>query len=263
MNKIAMISLSAVGSTALFAVSFIGFAKLNGVPLHSLPVIGGMFPAEEQEPSHGQDSTPLPAPPVDEHAPEPAHETNNHGTQPVAKPLEPTTVARTEPARAGIFDLLDADSLYSKDELKSLADSLRVKNREVDLRATELDRREDLLTDRLAALDERRRTMDEFAARLDARERELKAREAEAGRDAKTGAAAEGSSLPAADLSEFFNDGETEVLVQRLAGFSPLEMARILIKLPPTRAKELLDALPSARWRECAEAYARAAQTPP
>ena len=37
MSKIALIALKAVGGTALFAVSFIGFAKLNGVPLSSLP----------------------------------------------------------------------------------------------------------------------------------------------------------------------------------------------------------------------------------
>ena len=58
-------------------------------------------------------------------------------------------------------------------------------------------------------------------------------------------------------------EGETEVLIQRLAGFSPEESAKILIRLTPARAKELLDALPNARWREFAEAYARAAQKPP
>ena len=53
-------------------------------------------------------------------------------------------------------------------------------------------------------------------------------------------------------------DGETELLVKRLAGFTPEEGAEILVRLDPVRAKELLDALPPANWRDFAEAYARA-----
>ncbi|HUR28787.1 MAG TPA: hypothetical protein VM509_11415, partial [Planctomycetota bacterium] len=124
-----------------------------------------------------------------------------------------------------------------------------------------LDRREGLLADRLNALDDRRRVMDDFAKQLDARERELKAREAELSRDSTSNAASGG--LPSADLSAFFTDGDAEVLVQRLTGFTAAEGAQILIRLPPLRARELLDGLPNARWREYAEAYARAAQKPP
>ena len=43
MNKIAILSLSTLGGAALFAVSFLGFAKLNGVPLNELPLVGGML----------------------------------------------------------------------------------------------------------------------------------------------------------------------------------------------------------------------------
>jgi hypothetical protein len=159
--------------------------------------------------------------------------------------------------------MLDADGLYTQDELRALAESLRQKNHEADQRGAELDRREDLLADRLTALDDRRRVLDEFAKQLDARDRELKARSAEVNRDSNSGNSADGKNLPPADMSAFFADGDVEVLVQRLAGFSVEESARILVKLPPARALELLDAMPSARWREYAEAYARAAQKPP
>ena len=50
MNKLAILSVSAAVGTALFAVSFLGFAKLNGVPMHTLPVLGGMFSAPPAEP---------------------------------------------------------------------------------------------------------------------------------------------------------------------------------------------------------------------
>ncbi len=294
MNKIAVISLSVLGGSALFAVSFLGFAKLNGVALNTLPVVGGMFPPEPENPEHAPESAHVDGaltatpPTAEEHGKEPATTppTKSGGAEvatstPVfdpahpaadakglvqpdlSKPAKPTTIPRAREAHAGIFGMLDADSLYTQAELRALADSLRARNREVEQHAQELDRREDLLADRLTALDERRRTLDEFAKQLDARERELKAGEAEAKRDAQTGAKPADEKLPAGDLSGFFGEGETEVLVKRLAGFTADETAQILIKLSPARAKELLDALPNARWRECAEAYSRAAQPPP
>lgn len=292
MNKIAVISLSVLGGSALFAVSFLGFAKLNGVALHTLPVVGGMFPPEPENSEHPAESAhvdgaPSATPSAEEHGKEPATTLPKSGGAEVAKATpvfdpahpnadanglvqpeasksaKPAAIPHAREAHAGIFDMLDADSLYTQDELRALANSLRARNREVEQRAQELDRREDLLTDRLTALDERRRTLDEFGKQLDARERELKAGEAEGKRDAQTGSKSADENPPAGDLSIFFGEGEVEVLVKRLAGFTAVETAKILIKLPPARAKELLDALPSARWRECAEAYSRAAQTPP
>ncbi len=275
MSKIAIIALKAVGGTALFAVSFIGFAKLNGVPLSSLPGIGRIFPQEPATAGHGEEAvtptspvSPAPVkvsaapatPKTDEKAGAAKPDASASVAVPALKPLAVSVPPQPKEAHAGIFNLLDGDGLYTQDELRALADSLRAKNHEVDQRGAELDRREDLLADRLTALDERRRVMDEFAKQIDARERELKAREAEVNRDATSSDGKGGKPLPPADLSNFFADGETEVLVQRLAGFTPEEGAKILIKLPPTRAKELLDGLPSARWREFAEAYARAAQ---
>ncbi len=273
MNKITILSVSALGATALLGVSFLGFAKLNGVPMHSLPLVGGMFP-ETQDAEHPKETTEAP-PPVDEqkkpatpsaaitpdapvgddHAPEDAHAT--------AQKTPATPTVRQREARAGMFEMIGADGLYSQEELRTLGDSLRTKIREVDQRGEELDRREDLISDRLTSLDERRRTLDEFAKQLDLREREAKAREAELNRDQTTNGGAAANKTPAGALSAFFSEGEVEVLVTRLAGFTPDETAQILVKLQPARAKELLDALPTARWRECAEAYARAAQTVP
>lgn len=268
MNKIALLSVSAVGGLALFGVAFLGFAKLNGVPLHSLPGVGGMFPKVEEDhgdthaaapDAAGADHTASPTP-AEDHGQAPhagatdasAAETTTAGES-HAPPPKPIHDLQPEEARASVFDLLDVDGLYTQEELKTLADSLRAKNREADNRLHAIESREEMLADRLTALDERRRTLDDFAKQLDARERELSAREAEARRD---GQAAGADGAPA-DMSGFFGDGDTEVLAQRLAGFSPEEAGAILVKLAPERARELLDALPAARWRDFAEAYAR------
>ena len=298
MNKVATISLSAIGLSALFAVAFIGFAKVNGAPLHTLPVIGSLFPEEAgehgtdehgtaPETAHGETSpagdphgtpesghgteAPHGAQPAhgDEHAADPAA---GHGETVAAAghggheaPPKPDVGVRN--VQAGVFGMLDGDALYGQDELRTLADSLRAKNRTADQRLADLDRREELLQDRLTALEERRRTLEDFAKQLESREREVAAREAEAGRDDTVAEGGGLRALPAGELASFFAEGETEVLVQRLAGFTAADTAEILARLTPARAKELLDALPSARWRECAEAYAlavqKAAQPPP
>jgi hypothetical protein len=187
------------------------------------------------------------------------------GTAGTKRPPKPDVGVRN--VQAGVFGMLDGDALYGQDELRTLADSLRAKNRTADQRLADLDRREELLQDRLTALEERRRTLEDFAKQLESREREVAAREAEAGRDDTVAEGGGLRALPAGELASFFAEGETEVLVQRLAGFTAADTAEILARLTPARAKELLDALPSARWRECAEAYAlavqKAAQPPP
>src|SRR6185503_17863909 len=116
MSKIAIIALKAVGGAALFGVSYVGFAKVNGVPLNSLPGIGRMFP-EHVEPE-------APA----EHAPiavtNDAQATEAQTTPPAAATHEsssaPKEPSRASPApefaRASVLDLLDADSLYTQDE---------------------------------------------------------------------------------------------------------------------------------------------------
>jgi flagellar motility protein MotE (MotC chaperone) len=205
------------------------------------------------EPGHaaGPELPDAPKPDADQAAAAP-HETAAHAPA-AAKPAE---------AHAGIFDLIDVDGLYTQDELRALGDSLRAKNREALQRSAEIDRREELLADRLTALDERRRTLDEFAKQLDAREREVAAREAESKSSGGADGSGTGSASPA-DLAEFFADGEVEVLTKRLSGFTPEEAAKILVRLEPARAKELLEALPTASWRAFAEAYALAAPKKP
>lgn len=266
MNKIAIISLSTLGGAALFAVSFLGFARLNGVPLNELPLVGGMFPelpehADQAQPDAAHADKPDSSHTTKPELPEALKPTEDHAA--TAHPDAPDhgpAAAKPAEAHAGIFDLIDVDGLYTQDELRALGDSLRAKNREAEQRSAELDRREELLADRLTALDERRRTLDEFAKKLDEREREIAAREAEVKSSGGTDGGAEASP---ADLAEFFADGELDVLSKRLAGFTPEEAAKILSRLEPARAKELLEALPTASWRAFAEAYAGAVAKKP
>jgi hypothetical protein len=267
MNKIAILSLSALGGSLLFSVSFLGFAKLNHVPLNTLPMVGGMFPALPEDSAHGE-SAPATGLGVGAHAvaPVPQATAENGSThEPAASHADPQQIfAPVHEARAGIFEMLDVDGLYTQAELSALGESLRAKVREAEMRAAEIGRREELLADRLAALDERRRTMDEFAKQLDAREREVKAREAELGRDADASSPNGSAGTPTpASMAQFFVDGDVDVIAKRLVGFSPEEGARILARLEPGRAKELLEALPTASWRSFAEAYALAVPKKP
>lgn len=302
MNKVATISLSAFGLAALFATAFVGFAKVNGTPLHSLPVIGGMFPEEHAADGHGAapghddphatsagEHGPAAGPRgTDAHPDEHATQADGHATTPSesaaghaapgagdahAASADPHAEdgahgganatppsARPRTVQAGVFAMLDGDALYGQDELRALADSLRAKNKSADQRIADVERREDLLQDRLTAMEERRRTLEDYAKQLEAREREVAAREAEAKRDDAAAAGQASRSVPPGELASFFADGEIEVLVQRLTGFTAADAAEILARLSPARAKELLDALPTARWREFAEAYAAAVQ---
>jgi hypothetical protein len=56
-------------------------------------------------------------------------------------------------------------------------------------------------------------------------------------------------------MGPFFAEGDISDLAKRLVGYEAPAAAKILAKLSPERARELLDALPTAKWREYAEAY--------
>src|SRR5688500_12526414 len=145
MHKIATISLSVLGVTALFAVSFLGFAKINGVPLETLPAVGGWFGSE----APGRESAALPQPPAAQGPESPSSEADPSQAAASLDPVQPDPQAsaadapaptRTRETRAGIFDVLGSDALYTHEELRALADSLRTKNREADQRWAEIER---------------------------------------------------------------------------------------------------------------------------
>lgn len=244
MNKVATYSLIGAGALALFSAAYIGFAKMHGAPMHELPVFGALFPAPEK-PAESE------APVGDEHA--------SAATEPA--PPEHTEAPKPAPAaqlreqKADLFSMFQLQSPYSADELRALVDGLKTKNQEAERRLAEMTAKEELVRDRLETIAEREKSLERIKTELDQKERELTAREEEVKSEEQKKSDSEEKSAKA--LGALFGEGEVEVLAPRLASYGAKEAARILVTLDPERAKELLDALPQARWREFAEAYTK------
>jgi predicted RNase H-like nuclease (RuvC/YqgF family) len=164
---------------------------------------------------------------------------------------------RAEPReqKADLFSIFQLESPYSADELRALVDGLKAKNQDAERRLAELTAKEELIRDRLDTIAEREKALERIKTELDQKERELVAREDEVKSEEQKKTDSEEKSAKA--LGALFGDGDVEVLAPRLASYGSKEAARILVTLDPERAKELLDALPQARWREFAEAYTR------
>jgi flagellar motility protein MotE (MotC chaperone) len=240
MNTVVKASLLGVGGLVLFGGAFVGFAKARGADMHALPLIGAMF-AAPPEPEPIKDTPPA----ADTHA----ASTAAANPAPAAQAHEETHV-RT--ARAGLLDVFSLDAPFQKDELEQLVESLKKSQHDALDRLDAIAAREKVLDEREKLLDERQATLEKLKAQLDSKAREQSAL------DAST----EDPAARAARIQEtwvtrglLFAEGETDRLVERLQGFSASDAAHILTTLDPARARELLDALPAAKWREYAEAY--------
>ncbi|MCK6445911.1 MAG: hypothetical protein L6Q99_05910 [Planctomycetes bacterium] len=269
MNKVATMSLAGAGGLFLFSVAYIGFAKMNGVPMHTLPVFGSLFPAPpEEEGAHGDEHASEGA----EHSTEgaadstgtEAHETHGevaggetHGSK--TTPAGTHASSKSNKSREATADLLGSfkfDSPYTSDELRELVETLEKKNAELDRRMAELATKEELADDRLEAIEDRQKALDAMKTELEELQAELAARAEELQDETEKKTEVEQKSIKA--LGAMFEDGELDALASRLTTYGPKEAAKILVTLTPERAKELLDALPQAKWREFAEAYTKA-----
>jgi flagellar motility protein MotE (MotC chaperone) len=270
MNKVATISLASAGGLLLFSVAYIGFAKLNGVPMHTLPVFGSLFPAPPESEA-SEDEAHASGTAEGEHGEKPAETnpeghgeevaTNEHGEKPIASATESHGAShgsespRREEAKADVLGMFQFESPYTADELRELVSTLERRNKELDRRLAELANKEELADDRLEAIEDRQKALDTMKAELEELQAELAARAEELERDGQKKSDDEQKSVRA--LGALFEDGEPDALASRLVGYGPKEAAKILATLQPDRAKELLDALPQAKWREFAEAYTK------
>jgi len=227
MKKPAQIALIACGALGAFAVAFTGFSLMLGIAPHEIALMGALFPAPE----------------VEEVA---------HATEPevaAEKPPRP----RVHNAGLGVLDVFRIDSPYSTAELDRLAKDVRRKMVELDKRLAEADAREEQLDQRAQFLDDQYATLQELRTGLESWETELDQRQAEVERDEAARDAREDESWTR--LSRLFEKGDPADQAGRLQGYPPEDAARILSKLKPTRAQELLEGLPQKEWQAYAEAY--------
>lgn len=252
MNKVAFYSLIGAASLLLFALAYLGFAKARGAPMHELPVFGSLFPApEEGEEAHASQAQASESDTGAEHASATEPTIEAHAAPP-ERERAPVHTAQ----KADLLSVFQIESPFTPDELRKLVDGWKTKNQEVEARLGSVIAKEELVQDRLETLGDREKTLERIQRELDQREQALALREQKLARAELTQEDAQAKSAQA--LGALFVDGEVEILAQRLASYGPKEGARILATLEPDRARELLDAVPQARWREFAEAYTRA-----
>jgi flagellar motility protein MotE (MotC chaperone) len=232
MNRLLEILAMALGGCSLFAVCFLGFASMAGVPMHEVAVIGRFFP----EP---------PAPP-EERATlevEPAQ----------GAPLEDQDVLSASLGALGAWSLTPP---FTAQELKGLADELKLKRlqleqgiRDQNERRQELDAREAMLLEQFKALEDLR-------ARLEAFEQELLLRSEEVARD--EAAVGEQDDRKWKKLADLFGGLDSEEAGKKLIAYPPAEATKILLRLDQDQALEILNTLTGDRYLEYAEAWAAA-----
>lgn len=235
MSKFLEIMILALGGLSLFVVAFMGFAASAGVPLDEVAVVGPLFSLRAVET-------------------EPAAEDADAEDEPDVRIRPALTDLEVLQSNLGVIASYRLPAPYSGEELAELVDELKAQRYALDQREQSLDDRETRVTEReetsalqLQALEDMRLRLNEEAQRLEARAAEVNRDEA---------AQMERETSVWQTRAELFSDGDPEELVGRLMQFSPEDAGRILRKVGPERAKELLAAVPERQWKSYADAYA-------
>ncbi|HVS18008.1 MAG TPA: hypothetical protein VMT18_05360 [Planctomycetota bacterium] len=223
MKKLLVPAALLAGAAALFTAAFLGFAWLRADGPHQLPVIGGLFPAPAVEPEPERIATPRPR------------------------------IEAAEQAGLGLLDVFRIDSPIAKEELATLASTLKTRLAALDERAAELARAEARLAERSALLDEQMATINDLRTELERWQTELEARAAVVRRDEDAAGARDAESW--SKLSKLFEKGDAASLAAKLGGYPPDDAARVLVGLKPDRARELLEKLGGESWKDYWDAY--------
>jgi flagellar motility protein MotE (MotC chaperone) len=234
MNRILEIAAMALGGVSLFAVCFLGFAAMAGVPMSDVAVVGKLFP----EPPEPQEAAV-----VEGEAAAPARVLRDD--------------ARVYESSLGVLGAWSLASPFSADELKGLADELKLKRLQLSEEIEEMDRREAALDAREEALAEQFEALDELRARLEAYEAELLLRAQEVERDEAVRASANDRKYE--NLAALFGGLEPAEAGRRLAAYPPAEATRILLHLDDKRAREVLNTFQGDQYLAYAQAWAEAA----
>jgi flagellar motility protein MotE (MotC chaperone) len=225
----------ALGGSTLFVGSMVGFARMQGAEWHELPLLGRAFPSPP-----AQETSPVA--PIQ--SPEPT------------TPTPPKLEART--AQLGVLDVFRIESPWTAAEIDQFVSEMKARKLELEQRLQALDAREQKLDHRSKLLDEQYAVLKDLRAELERWKAELEQRAAEIenAKQAKDSRDEAGW----AQLAKLFEKGDPAELSTRLRSYSPPEAAKILARLKPARAQELLNGLSGAEWKEYADAYRQGAK---
>ena len=226
------IAIFALAAAFLFMGSFLLFAALSGTPLHELAVVGGMFPAPEEE--------------ID---PEPADVLEE--IEEDQRPEEIVVQSAAVPLQSFLLQ-----SPFSTEELDELQRKLQAKITENEALRSDLLMRSAELDVRETNLENRWRELEEIRSALTGRELELAQRDQELARDEAAQKEREKASW--AGISSMFTDGDPGDLTDKLLEIAPEKAALVLRALPGERAAELLNALTAEDYRIYMDEYRKA-----
>lgn len=221
-----------VGGLSLFTVCFVGFVALSGKPVNEIALIGKVFPAPEKE----------------QKATEPG--AGGEEVQP-AKGLSDAAVIE---ASLGVLSAWTLPSPYSTSELRTLSEELKQKRAEFEQRELALARRERAAQEDERELEERLKSLEELRTHLEGLQQEILGQEQELSR--KQSAAAAGEEARWTEVARVIGGLEDTQAGKRLQEYEPAEAAKVLTALgDDARAGEILNQVPSPRWKEFVDAY--------
>jgi hypothetical protein len=229
------------GGLALFGLCFLAFLAVGGAPLAEVPVVGGLFAADE--PAAGEAGA-------------------DAGADPAAigaasdSPLPARRSVRQEVLNAsiGVLGGFAVPAPYSRDELEALVDELEGRNAELGERLDEVAARERTVSERLLMIEAQAKELEQLREEIDVRAAELELRALELRRDQES--VSQDDTLRYANLASLYADGEVDQAATDLQALGAAEAAKVLRRLDDDRALALLRALPDQERRSFAEAWA-------
>jgi hypothetical protein len=247
MNRLIEIAAMLLGGVSIFTVCFVGFVALSGKSMSEVALVGKLFPAPAEHAAEGAAG--------EEHANAAPEYEDGAGEQEL-------TDSQVLDASLGVLGTWTLPSPYSTGELRSLADEVKRKLRELDGRESALRERERNAAEREQDVAERLKTLAKLRAELELVEQELAGREqALQGREL---ALADGEAARWSGIARVLAGLEDEEAGQRLLEYSPADAARILAALgDETRASEILNQVQGPRWKEYVDAYTAERARPP
>lgn len=220
-----------LGGLSFFTVAFLGFAVTSGVPLHSIAVIGPLFPPSEE--------------------PEQEVERVSEGSLSELEVIQ---------ANRGVLAAYQIPPPFSGEELQELSQELRNARARQSGREESLDAREQELVEREEAVDSQLTALERMRDVLEAEAVALELRAEEVSRDEQVEATRNLGAWK--KRAELFKGASAKKVVDRLMEYEPDEAAILLQLLDTKTANELLSAIDKGRWKAYQDAYAEAPPLP-
>jgi len=228
MNRVIEIVAMVLGGLSIFAVCFLGFSSLSGVPLSEIPGIGGLFPEPQEQP--------------------PAYEPAGP-----SRPRESKSDLQLIQSGLGTLSAWSLPAPYTAEELRSLVDELKAKLLVLDHREGELEEREEnleleleTLRERFTALEQLRAELEQYESELDLREDELEAKEVV--RDERNRAKWQ-------SMAPVLSSLDPNEAARKIIRYAPEDAAEILHAMADAAASSILTSIPDESFRDYLDAY--------